>query len=356
MNYINFVTARLQPFHIGHQKLIQAAVDACEEGSITVVFIGSANKAGSIDNPFTYQERLDMVMSAFQSEVASGKLLILPLVDYDYDDASWEEDLHKQLRQVAAFKFGVGTYFTPNFFTCGKGDDAQLRVKWARGANIVVVDSMFTDSKVLSATEIRQRMGDYTPWEQFAPEVAKVIPEQRLWDVVASLKLQKEKAQKYQDSFAGCPFQVQFSATDAVLRDTTGRLLLIVRGGEFGTGCLAMAGGFLEPELTYEQNMKKEVEEELGISLDSVPHTIVTSWMCDNPKRDIRGRMTTMAFLVQLQSTFEELDIKAGDDACDYKLIDGSTLMNYILWADHAGIVRKLLHLEELGVRYIPSH
>lgn len=356
MNEINFVCMRANPYHLGHSKLIRDAIEAGQEGAVTVVFIGSANKAGTPDNPFTYNERLDMILHDFQKEVEGGNLFILPLVDYDYDDQAWEADLHKQLHQVASFKFGVNCYFTPRFFTCGKGDDAQLRVKWARGAEVVVVESIFTDEKELSATAIRQRMVDMQPWVEFAPNVMQAVTDDRLAAVVKSMKTQQDKAKQYKESFASCPFEVQFSATDAVIRDTTGRLLFIVRGKDFGQGLLAMAGGFLESQLTYEQNMKKEVKEETGIDLDVIPHTIVSSWMCDNPKRDIRGRMTTMAFLVQLQCTFEELEIKAGDDACDYKLIDGSTLMNYILWADHAGIVRKLLHLEELGVRYIPSH
>lgn len=353
MNEINFVCMRANPYHLGHSKLIKAALDAGQEGAVTVVFIGSANKSGSLDNPFDYGERLEMILHDFRSEVEGGNMFVLPLVDYDYDDQSWEEDLHKQLHHVAAFKFGVGSYFTPRFFTCGKGDDAQLRVKWARGAEVVVVESIFTDEKELSATSIRERMIEGKPWVEFAPNVLQVVDEDRLKSVTDSMKSQKEKAKSYKEKFSNCPFEVQFSATDAVLRDTTGRLLFIVRGSDFGTGKLAMAGGFLEPELTYEQNMKKEVKEELNIDLDITPHSIVTSWMCDNPKRDIRGRMTTMAFLVQLQCTFEELTIRAGDDAAAYQLIEGGKLMNYVFWADHAGIVRKLLHLEELGVTYI---
>lgn len=356
MNNINFVCMRANPYHLGHKQLIEDAIDAGDFGTVTVVFIGSANKAGTLDNPFNFGERYDMIVEDFKEEVEKGSMFILPLVDYDYDDASWEEDLHKQLKQVAAFKFGANSYFTPKFFTCGKGSDAQLRVSWARGAEVVVVDSVLEGGKELSATAIRQCMIDGTHWVDYAPNVMKVIPDSRLDSVIHSMKNQQAKAKQYKESFASCPFEVQFSATDAVIRDNTGRLLFIVRGKDFGQGLMAMVGGFLEPQLTYEQNMKKEVLEETGIDLSLVPHKIVTSWFCDNPKRDIRGRMTTMAFLVQLDCAFEDLKITAGDDACDYKIIDSSELMNYILWADHAGIVRKLLHLEELDVKYIANH
>ena len=358
MNDINFVCMRANPYHVGHQQLIRAAVEAGGLGTVTVVFIGSANKAGTVDNPFNYGERFDMIMEDFREEVEVGSMFILPLVDYDYDDAAWEEDLHFQLKKVAAFKFGAGTYFTPRFFTCGKGADAHLRASWSRGAQVVVTDTTLEREREveLSATFIRKCMVEGTKWVEYAPNVMKVVSESRLEAVINSMKGQQDKAKQYKESFACCPFEVQFSATDAVIRDTKGRLLFIVRGKDFGQGLLAMVGGFLEPQLTYEQNMKKEVLEETGIDLSLVPHKIVTSWFCDNPKRDIRGRMTTMAFLVQLDCAFEDLKITAGDDACDYKIIDSSELMNYILWADHAGIARKLLHLEELDVKYIQNH
>ncbi len=53
---------RFQPFHNGHRDLVKAAIEDCVE---VVVGIGSATAKPSLRNPFTFDERREMVHAVY---------------------------------------------------------------------------------------------------------------------------------------------------------------------------------------------------------------------------------------------------------------------------------------------------
>ncbi|MGI9464538.1 MAG: adenylyltransferase/cytidyltransferase family protein, partial [Aestuariivirgaceae bacterium] len=77
---------RFQPFHLGHQSIVDMAL---EQAHRVIVFIGSADSARSIKNPFTYQERRDMIAACYGDEVDGGGLRLRPLKDVLYNDTAW---------------------------------------------------------------------------------------------------------------------------------------------------------------------------------------------------------------------------------------------------------------------------
>jgi 8-oxo-dGTP diphosphatase len=54
----------------------------------------------------------------------------------------------------------------------------------------------------------------------------------------------------------------------AVIKDASGRLLLIRRGHEPGAGLWSLPGGRIEPGETHEQAVAREVLEETGLRVD----------------------------------------------------------------------------------------
>ena len=62
----NIVLGRFQPFHNGHEALIQQALERCS-GEKLMIAIGSANAELSINNPWTATEREEMI-TAWASE------------------------------------------------------------------------------------------------------------------------------------------------------------------------------------------------------------------------------------------------------------------------------------------------
>ncbi len=162
---------------------------------------------------------------------------------------------------------------------------------------------------------------------------------------------------KYKADWAFAPFPNTLQATDAVVRDVTGRFLMIKRKSEFGEGQLALCGGFLEHDIDHETNMKKELEEECSLYLDKTPHEIVTSWFCGAVNRSKRGRMSTNVYLVQLEGKFEDLDLCGGDDAHeDLCYLSKDELDKECLFSDHEGLIERVLHLETLAVPYIKNY
>lgn len=349
------VIGRFQPFHNGHQRLIDSSLtDFTSEDHLTktLVLVGSSNKARSLDNPLTYEERVLLLQSEYQDQ---DNLTIAPLADYDYDDKSWELNLHNMIKQAGEQMFN-GEYFLPVFIAGDKGGDAELRQAWARNTemhSLPVFDKL--NGEPLSASALRELWAEDGPVaiKGHVPDITfNFLNGTGFLEVDRYLADETEMVQKYKKSWSKAPFAPTFMATDAVVRDTSGRFLMIERGGDMGKGSIALAGGFLEVDLTHEQNMRKELFEETNLDLDNTDHEIVVSWFCDAPKRAKRGRMTTMVYLVQLDTTFEELDLQAGDDAAKIHFMSFEQLQKTPLFNDHMGLTSKVLTLEAKGVRY----
>lgn len=76
---------RFQPVHRGHVALLKAGL---QTASRMVVLAGSAGQARSVKNPFTWQERAQMLHAALP-EQDRARLRILGLEDRPGRDADW---------------------------------------------------------------------------------------------------------------------------------------------------------------------------------------------------------------------------------------------------------------------------
>ena len=62
------VLGRFQPFHKGHEFLVNSALELClQSDDELVIAIGSAAKGWESDNPWTYEERKGMIESWLQT-------------------------------------------------------------------------------------------------------------------------------------------------------------------------------------------------------------------------------------------------------------------------------------------------
>ena len=84
---------RLNPPHIGHLRIIRQAL---RENDKLVLFLGSANIVNE-KNPFSFDERKEILEILFKDEIASGRLIISYLDDV-WDDGLWVENLWNKLR------------------------------------------------------------------------------------------------------------------------------------------------------------------------------------------------------------------------------------------------------------------
>lgn len=114
---------------------------------------------------------------------------------------------------------------------------------------------------------------------------------------------------------------------DAVLYRALGvnalRVLLIKRGGHPYIGMYAFPGGFVEKDESCEHAVKRELQEETGITGIPLCQLVTAS----TPERDPRWRNITVVYCGEIK---DEISFAAGDDAADAKWFDirfeGSTL------------------------------
>ena len=126
-------------------------------------------------------------------------------------------------------------------------------------------------------------------------------------------------------------------ATDCVIRDNDGRIVLIRRQNDPFRGGYALPGGFVDIGETVEAACRREVLEETGLSVGALKLVGVYS----DPRRDPRGHSVSVAFTTLLSGTARP---RAGSDAsaamwvADWRGLD--------LAFDHAEIVADAQNIE----------
>ena len=96
-------------------------------------------------------------------------------------------------------------------------------------------------------------------------------------------------------------------ATDCVLFDSQGRVLLIKRKNPPFKGAYALPGGFVDVGESVERGCRRELKEETGIKAGSLRLVGVYS----EPKRDPRSHVVSVVFMGEVGKATP----KAGDDA-----------------------------------------
>lgn len=119
-------------------------------------------------------------------------------------------------------------------------------------------------------------------------------------------------------------------ATDAVVFDSKGRVLLIRRKNPPFKGGYALPGGFVDVGETVEEACRRELLEETGVTAGKLTLVGVYS----DPKRDPRGHSVGIAYLTRVRSA----KAVAGDDAADVEWVSGWRSLS--LAFDHADILR----------------
>ena len=96
------IIGRFQLLHNGHKQMIDTALELCDK---VVIYIGSSQESRTFENPFTFEERVDMFNKVFESEVSQKRLIVRALPDIGagnndiwgrYVLGTFEAEFHKQ--------------------------------------------------------------------------------------------------------------------------------------------------------------------------------------------------------------------------------------------------------------------
>ena len=97
---------RFQPPHRGHLNVLKSALSRAER---VCVLIGSTDKPRTIKDPFSFDERRQMLASLFDAS-ERDRVTIAPLQDSTYNDGDWVRWVHavaSALGDIAQRKVGL---------------------------------------------------------------------------------------------------------------------------------------------------------------------------------------------------------------------------------------------------------
>ena len=150
-----FYIGRFQPYHNGHQSVLEHIADEVDE---IIIGVGSAQLSHTIDNPFTAGERVLMITRSLAT--VGCPFYVIPI-----------EDIKRNALWVAHVQS-----MTPPFDLCYSSN--PLVVRLFSEAGVKVQSPSMYERETHSGTEIRRRMLNNTTWKNLVPPaVSQVIRE-----------------------------------------------------------------------------------------------------------------------------------------------------------------------------------
>lgn len=142
---------RFQPFHLGHLEALHFALSKVEK---LWVGLGSSNKPPQKNNPFSAEERKEMILSSVDDSI-KNKIEIYFIPDFD-NHQKWVENIDN---------------IVPKFDMVFTNDEMTKHLYSKR--DIMVIPIPFLKRDNLSGTNIRDLIISDQPWEEFVPEGTK---------------------------------------------------------------------------------------------------------------------------------------------------------------------------------------
>ena len=144
---------RFQPFHLGHLDAVLFGLSRAENLSIG---IGSSNKSNERRNPFSAEERTEMIISSIESSMIDRiKIFDIPDVD-NHEKWTFEID------QIVP-KYDV--VFTNDEFTKTLFEKRKIDV----------IPVVLKDREKFSGTNVRQLITDDKNWQDLVPRGARKV-------------------------------------------------------------------------------------------------------------------------------------------------------------------------------------
>ena len=157
---------RFQPFHLGHLAAVKFALTQVDNLAIG---IGSSNRVNEKRNPFSAEERKEMIASSLdESDLQKCKIYFVPDVN---DHAKWTYHVDQII---------------PKYDVVFSNDDFTHELY--RKRDIKVVSVPLKQREILSGTDIRLKIASGQNWEELVPSgTAKVLLKINAKDRLAKL-------------------------------------------------------------------------------------------------------------------------------------------------------------------------
>jgi len=136
---------RFQPFHNAHLSDVELEL---KEGNKIIIAIGSSQESHTKENPFTFEERKDMITEVLKDNKINAEIIAVPDIN---ENEKWVDHVKSII---------------PNFDVVYTGND--LTEQLFKEKNIPV--RKITLIPGISATEIRKRIFHGNDWKELVPK------------------------------------------------------------------------------------------------------------------------------------------------------------------------------------------
>ncbi|MGI0026575.1 MAG: nicotinamide-nucleotide adenylyltransferase [Nitrosopumilaceae archaeon] len=144
---------RFQPFHKGHLAAVTFGLSQVEN---LWIGIGSSNKNNEKRNPFSADERKEMILSSLdKSTLSRVQIFYIPDVN---DHAKWTHHVDS---------------IVPKYDVVFSNDDFTITLYQKRGIKVIQVPLL--QREVISGTNIREMIAMGKNWMEFVPEGTKDV-------------------------------------------------------------------------------------------------------------------------------------------------------------------------------------
>ena len=340
---------RFQPLHLGHCRVIDHALTLAET---VLVFVGSTNEVRSFRNPFTFNERKEMIENTYPDRVK-----VISLED-SYNDENWIKQVQTKVRKSVVDNISGNT---PEVTLHGL-NDVKIGLIGCEKDHTSYYLNLFPDWKnesvnflnPLNATDIRNNYFlDKVSWNAEFLENSRLeyVPQSTFdflskfysTDIFYNLVDEYKFVEKYKKSWEKAPYEPIFVTVDAVVIQS-GHVLLIRRKAMPGKGLLALPGGFVDPNEKLIDSMIRELREETKLKVPDpvLRGNIKSSKVYDEPHRSSRGRTITHAYLIHLRPG-KLPKVKGSDDAKKAMWIPLGELDSKFMFEDHYHIIQNMV-------------
>lgn len=342
-NYLVFI-GRFQPFHAGHYHVVK---EALKLSSNVILVLGSHDKARDSRNPFTTQERIDIIKSCFTSSELA-RIHFSPQYDHTYNMEKW----------IAGVQAGVNAIvhreFNPDPVKIGiigfNKDHSSFYLKMFPNWQLVEIPPFKVYNKILNSTEMRNDIFlglganlDHCVNVKHAEHIMRAAK-----PIIPMIGSEMEHVANYKKSWEAAPYPPTFVTVDTVVTQS-GHILMVKRGAQPGEGLWALPGGFVNQTETLQEAAIRELKEEtrIDVPVPVLVGSIVRVHTYDDPHRSTRGRTITTAYHIRLPDRNDLPRVKGSDDAAKAKWL---TLSEFAqsrnkMFEDHFGIVEHMLGL-----------
>lgn len=325
---LGLIIGRFQPLHNGHLELINSALDNNDK---VLILVGSAKQLPDFKNPFSYEERLDVLRITLDDK---ADLAIRPLPDKPSDD-EWLQDVIAHVNDFEEDPTKVNLY-------CHPKDEAWYR------KNLLYPINTESDLEI-SATEIRHAWyTDELPfWQEDIPKASLTLLTEttdfdRLSTEYATVTLEHESKVK------GHPYGNPIEPVSFAVIIQGDSILLGQRGGARGNGQWGLPGGYLSSDETTLECCMRETLEELGVDLRDLitsGNAVCVGNAIEENLDDLGVRTlgVNYAFIIKPDV---ELDISLDySETLDYTWVTMEDICsdNTLLFYNHSTIVKRLL-------------